>query len=247
MGKTYDSEVVAVDDIDATIEEGEFVSILGPSGCGKSTLLYMIGGFIEPTSGEITMNGDPVTSPSPNRGMVFQDSVLYPWLTVRENIEWGLKVQDVPESERREKSAEFISMIGLEGFEDSYPSELSGGMQQRAAMARVLVCNPEVLLMDEPFGALDEQTREVMQDELLEIWQQTNQTCVFVTHSIDEALFLSDRILVLTARPGTIKSDIDLSSFERPRDSSLKQSAAFRDQRQEIWETLRDEVSITKV
>lgn len=246
VGKVYGGEVTAVDGISATVESGEFVSILGPSGCGKSTLLFMIGGFIEATSGEIAVGETPVTEPGPDRGLVFQDSVLYPWLTVEQNIGWGLKVQGVSKEERQASVQEYIDMIGLSGFEDSYPSELSGGMQQRAAMARVLVCNPDVLLMDEPFGALDAQTREVMQDELLDIWQRTGQTCVFVTHSIDEALFLSDRVLVLTSRPANIKLEADLSEFERPRDGSLKQSEAFRTRRQEVWNTLREEVSIAQ-
>ncbi|RQG86721.1 ABC transporter ATP-binding protein [Natrarchaeobius halalkaliphilus] len=244
--KVYNSEVVAVDGVTATIESGEFVSILGPSGCGKSTLLFMIGGFIERTDGDILVEGETVHEPGPDRGMVFQESVLYPWLTVEDNIGWGLKIQGVPRDERREAVQEFISMIGLEGFEEAYPSELSGGMQQRAAMARVLVSNPNVLLMDEPFGALDAQTREVMQNELLDIWQRTGQTCVFVTHSIDEALFLSDRVLVLTARPASIKLEVDLTEFERPRDSSLKQSEAFRSRREEVWQTLQEEVAIAE-
>jgi NitT/TauT family transport system ATP-binding protein len=236
--------VVAVDGIDAVIESGEFVSVLGPSGCGKSTLLFIIGGFLEATDGEVVVDGETVTSPGPDRGMVFQDSVLYPWLTVEENIGWGLKVQGVDREERKASVREFIDMIGLDGFEEAYPAELSGGMQQRAAMARVLVCNPGVLLMDEPFGALDEQTREVMQTELLDIWERTGQTCVFVTHSIDEALFLSDRVLVLTARPGQIKLEADLSGFGRPRDDSLKQSKTYRSKRQKVWNIIREEVSI---
>lgn len=244
--KVYDPDVVAVDGIDATIESGEFVSILGPSGCGKSTLLFTIGGFLQATDGAITVDEETVASPGPDRGMVFQDSVLYPWLTVEENIGWGLKVQGVSQDERQASVQEFIDMIGLDGFEKSYPSELSGGMQQRAAMARVLVCNPDVLLMDEPFGALDAQTREVMQNELLDIWERTGQTCVFVTHSIDEALFLSDRVLVLTARPAEVKLEVDLSEFGRPRDDSLKQSEQFQRKRQQVWETLREEVSISQ-
>lgn len=245
--KVYDQDIVAVGDITATIEDGEFVSILGPSGCGKSTLLFMLGGFLEQTSGEITLDGEPVEEPGPDRGMVFQDSVLYPWLTIQDNIEWGMKIQGVPTEERRAKAREFIELIGLEGFEDAYPKSLSGGMKQRAAMARVLVANPDVLLMDEPFGALDAQTREMMQDELLDIWEQTGQTVVFVTHSIEEALYLSDRILVLSSRPSTVTQVVDVTShFARPRSGETKKSPEFAEIRWDIWNLIKSEAEVSE-
>ena len=243
--KVYDPDVVAVDEFTATIDEGEWVSILGPSGCGKSTILFMAGGFLERTAGTITVNGHSVEKPDPERGMVFQDSVLFPWMTIKENIEWGMETVGIEKATRKQRAQEYIEMIGLEGFEDAYPSSLSGGMKQRAAMARVLVVNPDVLLMDEPLGALDEQTRELMQHELLDIWSQTGQTCLFVTHSIDEAVYLSDRVIVLTDRPSRIKADVDMTDvFDRPRDPEIKETQAFTDKRREIWELIKSEVTI---
>lgn len=243
--KVYDPNVVAVDNFTATIGDGEFISILGPSGCGKSTLLFMAGGFIEKTAGTITVDDHPVEEPAPERGMVFQDSVLFPWMTIEENIRWGMKVVGIDAGVREEKTQEFIEMIGLEGFEDAYPNSLSGGMKQRAAMARILVVNPEVLLMDEPLGALDAQTREVMQHELLEIWEQTGQTCLFVTHSIDEAVYLSDRVIVLTDRPSRIKAIVDLTDvFDRPRDPEIKETKEFADKRTEIWNLIQTEMTV---
>ncbi|ELZ80974.1 ABC transporter [Haloferax elongans ATCC BAA-1513] len=243
--KVYNEDVVAVGDVSLTIEEGDFVSVLGPSGCGKSTLLFMLGGFIEPTSGTITVNGEQVTSPDPSRGMVFQESVLFPWMTIKENITWGMKVLGVGEEEREREAEEYIEMIGLSGFEDAYPNSLSGGMKQRAAMARVLAVNPSVLLMDEPFGALDAQTREMMQHELLDIWSQTGQTCMFVTHSIDEALYLSDKIVVLSSRPSSVESIIDVSEhFERPRESDIRETETFTELRQQLWGMIQEEVTV---
>lgn len=243
--KVYDPDIVAIDCIAADIADDEFVSVLGPSGCGKSTLLFILGGFLPATEGEVRVGGEVVTEPDPNRGLVFQQSVLYPWLSVEENIEWGLKIQGVPKGERKERVAEFIEMIGLSGFEGAYPGSLSGGMKQRAAMARVLVVNPEILLMDEPFGALDAQTRELMQSELLRIWQQTEQTAVFVTHNIEEALFLSDRVIVLSARPSTVLTIIDVD-FDRPREGDLKETQAFIQQRREIWDLIKGDVEIAE-
>jgi NitT/TauT family transport system ATP-binding protein len=243
--KVYNEDVVAVGDVSLTIEEGDFVSVLGPSGCGKSTLLFMLGGFIEPTAGTIKVDGEPVTSPDPSRGMVFQESVLFPWMTIEENITWGMKVLGVDEDECQRKAREHIEMIGLDGFEEAYPNSLSGGMKQRAAMARVLAVNPSVLLMDEPFGALDAQTREMMQHELLDIWSQTGQTCMFVTHSIDEALYLSDKIVVLSSRPSSVESIIDVSEqFGRPRSPDIRESETFAELRHEIWDMIQDEVTI---
>ena len=243
--KVYNEDVVAVGDVSLTIDEGDFVSVLGPSGCGKSTLLFMLGGFIEPTAGTIRVDGAPVTSPDPSRGMVFQESVLFPWMTIEENITWGMKVLGVDEDECQRKAEEYIEMIGLEGFEEAYPNSLSGGMKQRAAMARILAVNPSVLLMDEPFGALDAQTREMMQHELLDIWSQTGQTCTFVTHSIDEALYLSDKIVVLSSRPSSVESIIDVSQhFGRPRSPDIRESETFTELRHELWDMIQDEVTI---
>ncbi len=243
--KVYNEEVVAVGDVSLSIDEGKFVSVLGPSGCGKSTLLFMLGGFIEPTSGSITVDGTPVTGPDPSRGMVFQESVLFPWMTIKENIMWGMKVLGTDEDERERKAEEYIEMIGLAGFEDAHPNSLSGGMKQRAAMARILAVNPQVLLMDEPFGALDAQTREMMQHELLDIWSQTGQTCMFVTHSIDEALYLSDWVVVLGSRPSTVEAIVDVSEhFDRPREPDIRESEQFAELRHEIWDMIQEEVTV---
>ena len=243
--KVYDEEVVAVGDVSLTVDEGKFVSVLGPSGCGKSTLLFMLGGFIEPTSGSISRNGSPITGPDPSRGMVFQESVLFPWMTIKENITWGMKMLGTDEDERERKADEYIEMIGLDGFEDAHPNYLSGGMKQRAAMARILAVNPSMLLMDEPFGALDAQTREMMQHELLDIWSQTGQTCVFVTHSIDEALYLSDQVVVLGSRPSTVEAVIDVSEhFDRPRSPEIRESDQFGELRHEIWDMIQEEVTV---
>ncbi|MCY4730625.1 ABC transporter ATP-binding protein [Natronomonas gomsonensis] len=243
--KVYNEEVVAVGDVSLSIDEGDFVTVLGPSGCGKSTLLFMLGGFIEPTEGSITVDGASVTGPDPSRGMVFQESVLFPWMSIKKNITWGMKVLGIDEEEREQKAEEYIEMIGLDGFEDAYPNSLSGGMKQRAAMARVLAVNPSVLLMDEPFGALDAQTREMMQHELLDIWNQTGQTCMFVTHSIDEALYLSDYTVVLGSRPSSVEAVVDVTErFGRPRSPEIRDTEEFTDLRQKIWDMIQEEVSI---
>jgi len=243
--KVYNEDVVAVGDVSLTVEEGDFVSVLGPSGCGKSTFLFMLGGFIEPTSGTITIDGEQVTEPDPSRGMVFQESVLFPWMTIKENITWGMKVLGVDKDDREQTAEEYIEMIGLDGFQNAYPNSLSGGMEQRAAMARVLAVNPSILLMDEPFGALDAQTREKMQHELLDIWGQTGQTCVFVTHSIDEALYLSDKVVVLGSRPSSVEAVISVAEqFDRPRNPNIRDSETFTTLRQRIWDMIEDEVTV---
>ena len=233
-----DDAVTALEDISLEVETGEFVSVLGPSGCGKSTLLRIIDGLLNPTAGKIVINGDPVEGSGQDRGMVFQSFNLFPWRTVRENVEFGIEVGGLSKSQRRERSNEFIEMVGLEEFTDAYPTELSGGMQQRVGLARALAIDPEILLMDEPFGALDAQTREVMQTELLKIWSQHQKTSVFITHDIEEAIFLSDRVIVLTDRPGRINEIIDVP-FDRPRhDQDLKAKPEFGDLREEIWDIL---------
>jgi NitT/TauT family transport system ATP-binding protein len=209
--------VIALDEVSLNVRVGEFLCLLGPSGCGKSTLLEMLAGLVPPTAGEILMDGVPVTGPSAKRGMVFQSHALFPWRTASENIEFGLEMARVKPSERRDKAAALISLVGLNGFENALPRELSGGMCQRVAVARALATSPEVLLMDEPFGALDAQTREELQKETVRIWQETGATIVFVTHSVQEAVVLADRVVVMTKHPGRIGEVIE-NELPRPRD-----------------------------
>lgn len=207
--KTKNSTFQALEDVSLYVENEEFVSILGPSGCGKSTVLRILAGLEEPTAGSIKVGGEEVHGPSAKRGMVFQSYTLFPWLTVRENIEFGLKLKGLNPKERKEISDKYLELVGLEMFANSYGKELSGGMKQRVAIARSLANSPEVLLMDEPFGALDAQTKQSMQQLLLNIWKKEKTTIVFITHDIDEALFLSQRIYVMEARPGRILEEID--------------------------------------
>lgn len=219
--------LIALDNISATVANGEFLCILGPSGCGKTTLLRMIGGLDHPTSGEIDVEGTPVTGPDPRLAMIFQEYSLYPWRTIRANVGFGLQMRGMPDEEREEIVNRFIGLVGLEGFGDSYPYELSGGMRQRVAVARALATDPAVLLMDEPFGALDAQTRNRMQKELLLIWEKTKKTVIFVTHSVDEAVFLADRIMVLSPRPGRIAGIYDVD-IPRTRDRTSVEFATLR-------------------
>lgn len=214
--------------------------LVGPSGCGKSTLLDLLGGLSTPTSGEILLDGTPVTGPGLDRGIVFQQYALLPWRTARKNIEFGLEAKGLPGSERRERAEHYLELVGLQAFADRYPHELSGGMKQRVAIARSLAFDPEVLLMDEPFAALDAQTRESLQDELLRIWQATGKTILFITHGIDEALYLGQRVAVLTSRPGRIKKIVDIAIDRTGED--IRSSAGFREQRHHIWTLLHDEV-----
>jgi len=208
--------VQALAHISTSIKDGEFVALVGPSGCGKSTLLYMIGGFVAMTGGRILVDGKPVAGPGPDRGPVFQEFALFPWRTALENILFGLQEQKVPKARARARALELIEMVHLKGFEHLYPKELSGGMKQRVAIARTLAYNPAILLMDEPFGALDAHTRTLLQDELLAIWERDTKTVLFVTHAVDEAVYLADRVLVMTAAPGRIKADIPIR-LPRPR------------------------------
>ena len=228
----------AVRDIDLTIQEGEFVCLVGPSGCGKTTLLRIIAGLERPTSGEVTLRGKAIHGPGADRGMIFQSFALFPWRTVRRNIEFGLEVRRVPRAERHRISGELIDLVGLQGFAAAHPRELSGGMQQRVGLARALANDPAVLLMDEPFGSLDAQTRNLMQTELLKIWERTRKTVVFVTHSVDESVFLADRIVLLTARPASIKSIVEVG-IPRPRDRASPEFAAIR---QRVLRDLTEEV-----
>lgn len=240
LGKTYvtdESRTVAIEDFNLDVKRGELISIVGPSGCGKTTLLRMIAGLLDSTSGVICIDGKECAGPGPDRGMVFQDFALFPWRSVRKNIEFGLEIAGVPKEERRARSDDLLYMVDLEQFADARVHELSGGMKQRVAIARALATNPEVLLMDEPFGALDAQTRNLMQENLINILSQTDQTVIFITHSVDEAVYISDRIVVLTKRPATIKSIINIP-WPRPRDRA---SAEFTALRKEILDELRDE------
>lgn len=233
------TEFEAIRKLDLTVKQGEFLAIVGPSGCGKSTFLDMVAGLAKPNSGEIYMDGKLITGPALDRGIVMQGYALFPWRTVRKNVEFGLEIKKVPQKERREISQQYLELVGLKNFEDRYPHELSGGMKQRVAIARALAYDPEVLLMDEPFAAVDAQTREVLQEELLRIWEKTKKTIVFVTHGIDEAVFLADRVAVMTANPGTIKEIVTIN-LPRPRDG-IRSSADFGWIRHKIWELLQNE------
>jgi NitT/TauT family transport system ATP-binding protein len=216
----------AVHDVSLRIAPGEFVCILGPSGCGKSTLLGALAGHLQSTQGRIRVDGQPVRGPHPDRGLVFQQHTLFPWQSVLDNVAFGLKMQGRPRAERYERARELLKLVGLAGFEKHYPSQLSGGMQQRVEIARVLINHPRVMLMDEPFGALDAQTRLMMQQLLLEVWERIRTTIVFITHDIDEALFLADRILIMSPRPGRMIEELVLD-FPRPREAELVTSSHF--------------------
>ena len=243
LGKAYeipDGSLEAMQDISLEVGEGEFVSIVGPSGCGKSTLMEIVGGLIEPSGGETTIGGNRVEGTDPSVGIVFQQESAFPWRTVTENVGFGLEMTGVAADERARRSKEMIELVGLGGFEDRYPSELSGGMRQRVAIARTLVMEPKLILMDEPFGALDEQTRLILGEELLRIRDATNATVLFITHSFDEALLLSDRIVVMTARPGRVKKIVE-NPLPRPRDSTIVSDPEFGRLSGELWESLREE------
>jgi ABC-type nitrate/sulfonate/bicarbonate transport system ATPase subunit len=224
-----------------TVAPGEFVAILGPSGCGKSTLLRIVAGLDQPTAGTVALDGTPVTRPGPDRGMVFQSYTLFPWLTVERNIRYGLEERGLPEAEQRAIAARFIDRVGLRGFENHWPRQLSGGMQQRCALARALANDPEILLLDEPFGALDHQTRELMQELLLEIWEADRKTVLFVTHDIDEAVFLANRVLVMSARPGRIKAEV-VVPLPYPREWTVKTTPEFGALKARLMAEIREEV-----
>ncbi|MDH7597490.1 MAG: ABC transporter ATP-binding protein [Methanothrix sp.] len=227
-------------DISMSVDEGEFVCFIGPSGCGKTTLLRIIAGLEFPSSGSVLLDGAPIRGPGPERGMVFQEYSLFPWRTVLDNVAFGPEIRGVPKEERYRLAREYLKMVGLERFESRYPHELSGGMKQRVAIARALVNNPKALLMDEPFGALDAQTRNVMQSELLRIWEQERKTIIFVTHSVDEAIYLGDRIIVFSARPGRVKEIIGID-LPRPRKRTSLEVNRIRDK---ILQDLRTEIKI---
>ncbi len=232
LNKTYHTEegdeVVALSDINLDVADKEFVCFIGPSGCGKTTLLRITAGLEKPDSGTLTVNNEPITGPGPDRGMVFQEYSLFPWRTVLKNITFSLELKKIPKSEREKISRDFLELVGLSKFADSYPHELSGGMKQRVAIARALVNDPDVLLMDEPFGAVDAQTRNRLQHELLNIWEKKKKTVLFITHSVDEAVFLADKVVVFTARPGRIKEVFSID-LPRPRERTSFEANAVRE------------------
>jgi NitT/TauT family transport system ATP-binding protein len=232
--------VLALDGVSLEVKEREFLALLGPSGCGKSTLLYLLGGFLPVESGSISVAGKTVAGPGPDRGIVFQNFALFPWKTVRQNILYGLEKQKMPKAERERRAQELIELVHLAGFEDSYPSQLSGGMKQRVAIARTLAVEPGILLMDEPFGALDAQTRALMHEELLAIMRRAPKTVVFVTHDVREAVYLADRVAVMSARPGRIK---ELVTIDRPEGAGpdIINTPAFADKVDHLWRMVRDE------
>jgi NitT/TauT family transport system ATP-binding protein len=233
-------EVLALDKVSLEVRGREFIALLGPSGCGKSTLLYLVGGFLPIINGTIRVNGQPVTGPGPERGIVFQHFALFPWKTVRANVLYGLEKMGLPQKDREDRAQAFIDLVGLTGFENSYPSQLSGGMKQRTAIARTLALDPEILLMDEPFGALDAQTRALMQSELLSIWQKTPKTVIFVTHDVQEAVYLAERVVVMSARPGRVKAVVDTNLFDHS-DPHIFKSKPFVEKVDEIWDLVRTE------
>lgn len=234
--------VTVLDGVNLNVRKGEFITLVGPSGSGKSVLLDIIGGLTQASDGVVELDGTVITRPDPKTGYVFQQYALFPWRTALSNIEYALEVRGVVKRERTDRARYFLALFGLAGFEDRYPNQLSGGMQQRVAIARALASDPEVLLMDEPFAALDAQTREILQSELLKIWENIQTTVIFVTHSIDEAIYLADRIVVMTARPGTVKEIIEID-LPRPRDGDIRSSTEFNVHRGRVWEALRDEVN----
>lgn len=239
VGKTFPG-VTALRDINLTIADGEFFVIVGPSGCGKSTLLDLLAGLSLPTTGHVYLNGEPVSGPGLDRGIVFQQYALFPWRTAKGNVEFGLEAKGLSRRERAAQAGDYLQLVGLSDFADRYPHELSGGMKQRVAIARSLAYDPQVLLMDEPFAALDAQTRDHLQDELRRIWSQTGKTVVFITHGIDEAVYLGQRVAVMTSRPGRIKQIIPVELGDRAGD--VRSGEGFRSARHEIWTLLRDEV-----
>jgi len=232
--------VTALENISLDVGDQEFSVIVGPSGCGKTSLLRLVAGLIEPTQGAIWLDDTRVTGPGRDRGMVFQSYTLFPWLTVQRNVEFGLKLAGMPADERRDIARRFIAQVGLDGFEQHYPRQLSGGMMQRVALARALANNPSVLLMDEPFGALDSQTRSLMQELLLKIWQRASKTVLFITHDIDESILLGDRVYVMTARPGRIKEMVEID-LPRPRTVDVLTSDAFMALKRRIMRSIHEE------
>ena len=245
VGKVYDSStsdtpVVALDGVSLKIRRGEFISLLGPSGCGKSTLLNIVAGFQSATSGKILQNGRPITKPDASRTVVFQDYALFGWMTVQQNVEFGLKAKGMPKAERAEIARSLIKTVQLSGFEDKFPHQMSGGMKQRAIIARALAPDPDILLMDEPFGALDAQTRVLLQEEIARISSEAGKTVIFVTHGIDEAVFLADRVVVMSPRPGRVRNEV-VVPLPRPRTAEMRSDPWFVSTVKDLWETLKPE------
>ncbi len=236
--------ICALKDISLSIQEGEFVVIVGASGCGKTTLLNLMAGFLKPTSGQILLQGKEIEGINPRCGMIFQQYALFPWKTVAENVAFGLKMKRVPKKERKEIAGRYIELVGLKGFERSYPHTLSGGMKQRVSIARALANDPEVMLLDEPFAALDAMTRQVLQEQIVQIYEKQRKTIVFITHAIDEALLLSSRLIIMTARPGRIALDI-INDLPYPRDASVQLSERYLELKRTIWDTVQAEVMVS--
>lgn len=237
---TRNGEMIALNGVSLDIKENEFVCVVGPSGCGKSTLLNIIAGLLEPTGGSVEVDGKEVHGPGPERGVVFQQYALFPWLTVRKNVEFGPKLQKKSEAEAKAVADKYLKMVDLEQFADSYPKELSGGMKQRVAIARAYAVNPQVLLMDEPFGALDAQTRTQLQTELLNTWEKEMKTCFFITHDVEEAIILAQRVVIMSARPGRIKEIVDIN-IPYPRTQETKMTKEFLDLKNYIWSQVYQE------
>lgn len=243
LGKLYDAQpgqtpTIALDGVNLQIRRGEFISLLGPSGCGKSTLLSIVAGFQPATSGRLLQNGRPIIGPDPSRTVVFQDYALFGWMTVQQNVEFGLKAKGVAKKARAEQARELLAMVRLNGFEDKFPHQISGGMKQRAAIARALAPDPDILLMDEPFGALDAQTRVLLQEEIARISSETRKTVIFVTHGIEEAVFLADRVVVMSPRPGRVREEVAVP-LPRPRTADMRSDPWFVAMVNQLWETLK--------
>ncbi len=243
VGKVYSSKtegdpVIALDGVNLSIRRGEFISLLGPSGCGKSTLLSIIAGFQSASHGQIVQSGHTITKPDPSRTVVFQDYALFGWMTIQQNVEFGLKAKGMGKTQRAEIAKSLINLVHLTGFEDKYPHQISGGMKQRAAIARALAPDPDILLMDEPFGALDAQTRVLLQEEIARISSESGKTVIFVTHGIDEAVFLADRVVVMSPRPGRVREEVHVP-LPRPRTAEMRSDPWFVSTVNQLWETLK--------
>jgi NitT/TauT family transport system ATP-binding protein len=232
------SGVLALSNIDCEVRDNEFLTVIGPSGCGKTTLLRIIAGLIPYDRGDVTIDGRRVTGPGPERAVVFQNFALMPWADILTNVAFGLEIRGVPKQESQATARKLVKLVGLEGFERRLPKELSGGMQQRVGLARALAVDPEILLMDEPFGSLDEQTRRLLQEQLLLLWEQQRKTVIFITHSMDEAVMLGDRVMLMTPRPGRVKEMIDVP-LKRPRRPEVEKSSTFVEVKEYLWENLK--------